>query len=103
MHSLTVLDEAGEVLRPAMLWSDQRTGPQCDEIRRRLGKERLIALTGNDALTGFTAPKILWVREHEPQVYARARQFLLPKDYLRYRLTGSYATDRAGAAGTLLV
>jgi len=91
------------VLRPAMLWSDQRTAAQCDEIRRRLGKARLIALTGNDALTGFTAPKILWVREHEPEVYARAGQFLLPKDYVRYRLTGVYATDRAGAAGTLLL
>ena len=102
MHSLTVLDERGEILRPAILWSDQRTGPQCETIRQRLGKNRLIALTGNDALTGFTAPKILWVREHEPQVYAHARQLLLPKDYVRFRLTGSYATDRAGAAGTLL-
>jgi xylulokinase len=91
------------VLRPAILWSDQRTGPQCDEIRRRLGKERLIAITGNDALTGFTAPKILWVQEHEPEVFARARHILLPKDYVRFHLTGAYATDRAGAAGTLLL
>ena len=103
MHSLTLLDEAGRVLRPAILWSDQRTGPQCDEIRRRLGKERLIAITGNDALTGFTAPKILWVQEHEPEVFARARHILLPKDYVRFHLTGAYATDRAGAAGTLLL
>jgi xylulokinase len=102
MHSLTMLDAAGEVLRPAILWSDQRASPQCDEIRRRVGVKRLIALTGSDALAGFTAPKILWVREHEPQRYARARQFLLPKDVVRHRLTGAYATDRAGGAGTLL-
>ena len=103
MHGLTLLDEAGDVLRPAMLWNDQRTGDQCDEIRRRLGKERLIELTGNDALTGFTAPKILWVRDHEPDVYAKVKHILLPKDYVRFKLTGAYATDRAGAAGTLLL
>jgi xylulokinase len=102
MHGLTVLDEAGKVLRPAILWSDQRTRSECEEIRQRLGRARLIALTGNDALTGFTAPKILWLRQHEPELYARARQFLLPKDYVRYRLTGEYATDRADGAGTLL-
>lgn len=103
MHGLTLLDAAGEVLRPAILWNDQRTGAQCDEIRRRVGKQRLLQLTGNDALTGFTAPKILWVREHEPQVYARVAHVLLPKDYIRYRLTDSYGTDKAGAAGTLLM
>ena len=103
MHGLTLLDEAGEVLRPAILWNDQRTGSQCDEIRARLGKKRLIELTGNDALTGFTAPKILWVREHEPAVFAKVRHILLPKDYVRFKLTGQYATDRAGAAGTLLL
>ncbi|MBU0705453.1 MAG: xylulokinase, partial [Chloroflexi bacterium] len=103
MHGLVLLDEAGRVLRPAILWNDQRTAAECDEIRRRLGKQRLIELTGNDALTGFTAPKILWVREHEPDTFARARHILLPKDYVRLRLTGSYATDRAGAAGTLLL
>jgi len=102
MHGLVLLDAAGEVLRPAILWNDQRTGAQCDEIRQRLGKARLIQLTGNDALTGFTAPKILWVREHEPEVYARAAHGLLPKDYVRYRLTGQFATDKAGGAGTLL-
>ncbi len=103
MHGLTLLDEAGEPLRPAILWNDQRTGAQCDEIRQRLGKKRLIQVTGNDALTGFTAPKILWVREHEPDVFARARHILLPKDYVRFKLTDTYATDRAGAAGTLLL
>ena len=103
MHGLVLLDEAGQVLRPSILWNDQRTAAECDEIRARLGRERLIALTGNDALTGFTAPKILWVRRHEPEVYARARHILLPKDYARYRLTGVYAMDKADGAGTLLV
>ncbi len=102
MHGLVLLDEHGEVLRPAILWNDQRTGAQCDQIRDRLGKERLIQITGNDALTGFTAPKILWVAANEPDIYAKARQILLPKDYLRYKLTGEYAMDRAGGAGTLL-
>ncbi|MCB0064735.1 MAG: xylulokinase, partial [Caldilineaceae bacterium] len=73
MHGLVLLDEQGAVLRPSILWNDQRTAAQCDEIRRRLGKSRLIALTGNDARTGFTAPKILWVRDHEPPIYARIR------------------------------
>lgn len=102
MHGLVLLDESGEVLRPAILWNDQRTGPQCDEIRERVGRERLIQLTGNDALTGFTAPKILWVQQHEPEVYRRACHILLPKDYIRYRLTGDYAMDRAGGSGTIL-
>lgn len=102
MHGLVLLDEHGEVLRPAILWNDQRTAEQCDEIRDRIGKERLIQITGNDALTGFTAPKILWVQQHEPEVYARMRQILLPKDYIRYKLTGEYASDRAGGSGTIL-
>ena len=103
MHGLVLLDEAGQVLRPSILWNDQRTGAQCDAIRARVGRARLIQLTGNDALTGFTAPKILWVREHEPEVYARARHVLLPKDYVRYRLSDAYAMDVADGAGTLLV
>ncbi len=103
MHGLVLLDAGGEVLRPAILWNDQRTGAQCDEIRTRLGKARLVQLTGNDALPGFTAPKILWVRQHEPEIYARVAHILLPKDYIRYRLTGGCATDKAGAAGTLLL
>jgi len=102
MHGLTLLDKDGEVLRPAILWNDQRTGAQCDEIRARVGKARLIQVTGNDALTGFTAPKILWVREHEPEVYAKGAHVLLPKDYVRYKLTGDYACDKAGGAGTIL-
>lgn len=102
MHGLVLLDEQGQVLRPAILWNDQRTAAQCDEIRARLGKQRLIAITGNDALTGFTAPKFLWVQQHEPEIYAQARHALLPKDYIRYRLTGSYAMDCADGAGTIL-
>jgi xylulokinase len=102
MHGLVILEETGAVLRPAILWNDQRTGAQCDEIRARIGRERLIALTGNDALTGFTAPKILWVREEEPEAYARVRHILLPKDYIRYRLTSDYAMDKADGSGTLL-
>ena len=103
MHGLVLLDEKGQVLRPAILWNDQRTGPQCQEIRQRLGRDRLLRITGNDALTGFTAPKILWVQEHEPELFARVAHVLLPKDYVRYRLTGRFATDKAGAAGTLLM
>lgn len=102
MHGLTLLDEQGQVLRPAILWNDQRTGAQCDEIRARIGRSRLIEITGNDALTGFTAPKILWVREFEPDTYARISHILLPKDYVRYCLTGDFAVDRADGAGTIL-
>ncbi len=102
MHGLVLLDKAGQVLRPAILWNDQRTADQCDEIRALLGKERLIQITGNDALTGFTAPKILWVKENEPEVYVKARHILLPKDTIRYRLTGEYAMDKADGSGTIL-
>ncbi|HXF62002.1 MAG TPA: FGGY family carbohydrate kinase, partial [Caldilineaceae bacterium] len=103
MHGLVLLDAAGTVLRPAILWNDQRTAAECDEIRARVGKAELIRITGNDALAGFTAPKILWVRRHEPEVFARATAFLLPKDYLRLRLTGKLAADKADSAGTLLL
>ena len=102
MHGLVLLDEAGQVLRPAILWNDQRTQSQCDEIHARIGRERFIQITGNVALTGFTAPKILWVKQNEPDVYARAAHVLLPKDYIRLRLTGEYAMDKADAAGTVL-
>jgi xylulokinase len=102
MHGLVLLDHGGKVLRPAILWNDQRTGEQCDEIRARLGKERLIQITGNDALTGFTAPKILWVRAKEPETYRRAAHILLPKDYVRYKLSGEFAVDCADGAGTVL-
>jgi xylulokinase len=102
MHGLVCLDERDKVLRPAMLWNDQRTGAECAEIEERIGLERLIQLTGNRALTGFTAPKILWLRRHEPDVYARISRILLPKDYLRLRLTGEHAIDVSDASGTLL-
>jgi len=102
MHGLVLLDEAGEVLRPAILWNDGRTQAQCDDIHARVGKEKFIQVTGNIALTGFTAPKILWVKENEPEVYSRARHVLLPKDYIRYRLTGEYAMDKADGSGTVL-
>jgi xylulokinase len=102
MHGLVLLDGTGNVLRPAILWNDQRTGAECDEIRDRLGKDRLIQITGNDALTGFTAPKILWVKNQEPEIFAQVKHCLLPKDYVRFKLTGQYATDKAGGAGTLL-
>ncbi|HET7137161.1 MAG TPA: FGGY family carbohydrate kinase, partial [Gaiellaceae bacterium] len=97
-----VLDDADRVLRPAILWNDQRTGDECAEIEERVGLERLIALTGNRALTGFTAPKVLWLRRHEPETYALIRRILLPKDYVRLRLTGEHAIDAADASGTLL-
>lgn len=103
MHGLVLLDAAGRVLRPAILWNDQRTGEECDEIRRRLGRQRLIQISGNDALTGFTAPKVLWVQRHEPEVYSRAQHLLLPKDYVRYRLSGEFAMDVADGAGTILM
>ncbi|MCL4274845.1 MAG: xylulokinase [Anaerolineales bacterium] len=102
MHGLVLLDEDGEVLRPAILWNDQRTASQCDAIRLKLGRENLIRITGNDALTGFTAPKILWVQEHEPVVWKRARHILLPKDYVRYKMTGAFGIDKADGAGTIL-
>ncbi|MBU6349901.1 MAG: xylulokinase [Chloroflexi bacterium] len=102
MHGLVLLDAGGNVLRPAILWNDQRTGAECDEIRRRLGKERLVAISGNDALTGFTAPKILWVQKHEPEIWQRTRHLLLPKDYVRFKLTGGHACDVADGAGMLL-
>jgi xylulokinase len=102
MHGLVCLGEDGRPLRPAILWNDQRTGAECAEIEERVGLERLIRLTGNRALTGFTAPKLLWLRKHEPEVYARIAHVLLPKDYVRLRLTGERAIDVADASGTLL-
>jgi xylulokinase len=102
MHGLVLLDADLEPIRPAILWNDGRTAAECDLIEATLGREELIALTGNRALTGFTAPKLLWVREHEPEAYARIRHVLLPKDYVRLRLTGEPATDVSDASGTLL-
>lgn len=102
MHGLVLLDETGHALRPAILWNDQRTQAQCDEIHARFGRERFVQISGNLALTGFTAPKILWVQQNEPELYAKARHILLPKDFIRYKLTGDYAMDKADGAGTVL-
>jgi xylulokinase len=102
MHGLVALDEHDRVLRPAILWNDQRTAAECAEIEERVGLDRLIELTGNRALTGFTAPKLLWLRAHEPEIYAQIRHILLPKDYVRLQLCGERAIDVADASGTLL-
>lgn len=104
MHGSVFLGDRPEPLRPALLWNDQRTAEQCAEIERKAGgREALIELVANPALTGFTAPKILWVREHEPKVYAKTKHVLLPKDYVRYRMTGEYATEVSDASGMLLL
>ncbi len=103
MHGLVMLDAAGEVLRPAILWCDQRTQAQCDFITQTVGPETLVVETCNPVLTGFTAPKIIWARDNEPQVYERARMHLLPKDYIRFRLTGEFATEVSDASGTSLL
>jgi xylulokinase len=103
MHGAVLLDAADRPLRPAILWNDQRTAAECDEIRRLVGARRLIEITGNDALTGFTAPKLLWVRSHEPDTWAKVAHLLLPKDFVRLRLTGDHAIDKSDAAGTLLL
>ncbi len=103
MHGLVVVDDDGQVIRPAILWNDQRTAVECTEIEERIGLERLIALTGNRALPGFTAPKLLWLRRHEPEAYARIARVMLPKDYVRLGLTGEWAIDASDASGTLLL
>jgi xylulokinase len=103
MHGLVAVDSSDSVIRPAILWNDQRTGAECAEIEEVIGLDRLISLTGNRALTGFTAPKLLWLRRHEPDSYHRIARILLPKDYVRLRLTGEWTTDVADASGTLLL
>ncbi|MBQ8162740.1 MAG: xylulokinase [Clostridia bacterium] len=103
MHGLVMLDEDGNVIRPSIIWCDQRTGKECDEITALVGKERLVEITANPALTGFTASKILWVRNNEPENYKKCKHILLPKDYIRYRLTGVFATDVSDASGMQLL
>ena len=103
MHGAVLLDAAAEVLRPAIIWCDQRSGEQCEKLTAKVGHSRLIELTCNPALTGFTLPKLLWVRDHEPETWQHVRSVLLPKDYVRFRLTGDKATDVADASGTLLL
>lgn len=102
MHGSVLLDDSGEVVRPAILWNDQRTVAECEQMRDLVGRERLIATTGNDALTGFTAPKMLWVANHEPENWGRVSTVMLPKDYVRFRLTGERAVDAADGSGTIL-
>ncbi len=104
MHGSVFLDRDHNVIRPALLWNDQRTAAQCAEIEAKAGgRKKLINMVANPALTGFTAPKILWLREHEPRNYARTAKILLPKDYVRFRLTGEFATEVSDASGTLLL
>lgn len=99
MHGLVMLGKDGEVLRRSIIWCDQRTARECEEITNRVGRERLIEITANPALTGFTASKILWVRNNEPEIYEKCRHILLPKDYIRYMLTGEFATEVSDASG----
>ena len=102
MHGSVFLDSAGEVIRPALLWNDQRTQAECDWITETAGKENVATWISNRVLTGFTAGKIIWLRNHEPENYARVRHVLLPKDYIRYKLTGEFATEVSDASGTAL-
>ena len=103
MHGSVFLDKEGKVIRPAILWCDQRTQAQCDKIYKIFGYDDFIKLSYNKALPGFTAPKILWLREVEPESYKKVSQILLPKDYIRYRLSGKYATEVSDASGTILM
>jgi xylulokinase len=102
MHGLTLLDEANAVIRPALIWCDQRSQPQVDFINAKVGKQKVLECTANPVLTGFTLPKLLWVRDHEPAAYERVRKMLLPKDYVRFRLTGEFASEVSDASGTAL-
>lgn len=101
MHGLVSLDENGEVIRPAILWNDSRTTEECDYLNNVIGKEKLSEYTANISFTGFTAPKVLWLKKNEPENYSKIAKLLLPKDYLCYRLTGKFATDVSDASGTL--
>ncbi|TCN28078.1 xylulokinase [Mesobacillus foraminis] len=103
MHGLVLLDEQNEIIRNSILWNDTRTSEQCRQIYEAVGKEKLLSITKNPALEGFTLPKLLWVKEHEPENFEKASVFLLPKDYLRYRLTGQIHSEYSDAAGTLLL
>ena len=102
MHGLVILDEAGTVIRPSLIWCDQRSQPQVDAINAKVGKEKVLGCIANPVLTGFTLPKLLWVRDHEPAHFARVAKVLLPKDYVRYQLTGEFASEVSDASGTAL-
>jgi xylulokinase len=103
MHGLVILDGAGSVVRPSLIWCDQRSQPQVDFINQTVGKEKILESIANPVLTGFTLPKLLWVRDHEPHHFERLRKLLLPKDYVRFCLTGEFATDVSDASGTALL
>jgi xylulokinase len=103
MHGAVMLDAEGKVLRPSLIWCDQRTDEECDWLHKEIGRERLIELTANPALPNFTLTKLLWVKKHEPEIFAKIAHILCPKDYVRYRLTGTYAIDVQEASGTLLL
>ncbi|MDR0423924.1 MAG: xylulokinase [Clostridiales Family XIII bacterium] len=103
MHGLVMLDRDGRPLRPSIIWCDQRTGAECDQMNRLIGEKRVIEITANPPMTGFTASKILWVQNNEPDIYARCAHILLPKDYIRYRLTGEFATEVSDASGMQLM
>ena len=103
MHGLVMLDENNEVIRPAILWCDQRTTAECEEITEAIGRERLVEITASPAMTGFTLSKIMWIKKHEPENFKKCRHILLPKDYIRFKLTGEFATDFSDASGTQLL
>src|SRR5580658_8104109 len=103
MHGLVILDRTGSVIRPSLIWCDQRSQPQVDFINSTVGKEKVLESIANPVLTGFTLPKLLWVRDHEPQYFDRVRKVLLPKDYIRFELTGEFATEVSDASGTALL
>ena len=103
MHGAVLLDENGQVLRPSLIWCDTRTQPECDWLTEKIGYERLIELTCNPALPNFTLTKLLWVKKHEPEIFAKIHHIMCPKDYVRYRLTGEFAIDVQEASGTLLL
>lgn len=103
MHGLVALDENGNVLRPAILWNDGRTAEETEYLNQEIGKDFLLAHTGNIAFTGFTAPKLLWMKKHEPEPFSRIAKIMLPKDYINYKLTGQFTTDYSDAGGTLLL
>src|SRR5215813_4432144 len=100
MHGLVLLDSADQVVRPSLIWCDQRSQPQVDAINARIGREQVLRYIANPVLTGFTLPKLLWVRDNEPRNFERARKMLLPKDYVRFRLTGEFATEVSDVSST---
>src|ERR1700738_1449004 len=102
MHGLVILDGGNRVIRPSLIWCDQRSQAQVDFVNAKMGRENVLKYTANPVLTGFTLPKLLWVRDNEPRNFERVRKILLPKDYVRFRLTGEYASDVADAAGAAL-